>query len=366
MTPKPPPSSEGSSLPPRSRPNLGDFVKDSNELDLWAFDDLDAGEKPSAKPPSRSASSDLPVPRETRKKKEPAPDASVPEKSSGAKNSVRVNVSKERPRPQTGTSAGPPKSIKDFDELDDWDEVESVAPDSEMNPRPVATPPPPMAPAPEAPVIEELVSEITPPAAPAVDELDEFSPVVPENATPISLVPHLGLSKVERIGLWSLLGVLLIGGLMVFFSTIHRLPTGSGRVRSGDFPVKGSHVVILSADTFWRAPVTDGQGAETFRRGTALLPVVALTTSGGPAGLRLFFRNEDGLVMGDAVTRTIQPGVPLQIAATAGFEDVGLHAAYRTGQSKPWTIEVHEAPSATSPISDFKKLFEIDISTDRR
>ena len=173
MTPKPPPSSDGSSLPPRSRPNLGDFVKDSNELDLWAFDDLEAGEKPSGKPPSRSTSSDLPVPRETRKKKEPAPDSALPVKSSEAKNSVRVNVSKERPRSQTGAPAGPAKSIKDFDELDDWDEVESVAPDSEIKSRPVATPAPPTAP--EAPVIEEVVAETTPPAAPAVDDFDEFS-----------------------------------------------------------------------------------------------------------------------------------------------------------------------------------------------
>jgi len=71
-------------------------------------------------------------------------------------------------------------------------------------------------------------------------------------------------------------------------------------------------------------------------------------------------------VMGDAVNRTLQPGVPLQIAATAGFEDVGMHAAYRTGQSKPWTIEVLEAPSEGALNSEFRKLFEINISTDRR
>ena len=57
---------------------------------------------------------------------------------------------------------------------------------------------------------------------------------------------------------------------------------------------------------------------------------------------------------------------PLQIAATAGFEDLGMHAAYRTGQSKPWTIEVLEAPSESAANAEFKKLFEINISTDRR
>lgn len=362
MTPKPPPSSEGSSLPPRSRPNLGDFVKDSHELDLWSFDDPDAADRGPAKPPSRSASPDLPVPREARKKKQPAPDAAFPEKSKAAKNSVRVDVSVER---QSAREAGRlPKSADTFDELDDWDGAGLVAPNPEIQPSPAVIPCLPAAS--EEPAVEQVVPEVTPPMMAEVDDLDEFSPVLRENATPVSLVPHLGLSKVERIGLYSLLGVLLVGGLLFFFSTIHRLPTGPGRAQAGDFPLKGRHVTILAADTFWRAPITEGQGSETFRRGTELLPVVDLTISGGPAGLRLFFRNEDGLVMGDAVTRSIQPGAPLQIAATAGFENVGMHAAYRTGHSKPWTVEVHEAPSATSPIADFKKLFEINISTDRR
>jgi post-segregation antitoxin (ccd killing protein) len=54
------------------------------------------------------------------------------------------------------------------------------------------------------------------------------------------------------------------------------------------------------------------------------------------------------------------------VAATSGFEDVGMHAAYRTGQSRLWTIEVLEAQAETSPNADFIKLFEIEVSTDRR
>ena len=90
------------------------------------------------------------------------------------------------------------------------------------------------------------------------------------------------------------------------------------------------------------------------------------SSSGAPASIRVFFRNSDGEVIGDAVTRTLTPGPPLEVAATAGFEDVGMHAAYRTGQSKPWTVQVDEAPAADSPSSDYKKLFEMNVSTDRR
>jgi hypothetical protein len=344
---------------------LDDFLKDSNELDLWAFDEIEPVEEKPVKPPSRSSSSDIPAPREARKKKAPEPEAPFPEKTLGSRNSIQVNVSSKDPRPKSQSTGAPMKSKPgdDFDDLDHWDEPDSVAPLPEIEPEIPSEPA-----VPKESVVESVEPEITPPVVAAViaGDVDEFSPVVPENATPISLVPHLGLSKVERIGLWALLGVLLIGGGILYFATIHRLPTETVRVRQGDFPVKGRHLTILSADTFWRAPIMEGPNVETFRRGTQLLPVVTLAASGGPAAVRLFFRNEDGLVMGDAVTRTIQSGVPLEIAATAGFEDVGMHAAYRTGQSKPWTIEVFEAPAATSPNPDFKKLFEIDISTDRR
>jgi hypothetical protein len=54
------------------------------------------------------------------------------------------------------------------------------------------------------------------------------------------------------------------------------------------------------------------------------------------------------------------------VAATAGFEDVGMHAAYRTGQSEPWSVQVYEAPSEDTPGPAFKKLFEMNVSTDLR
>jgi hypothetical protein len=357
MTPKPPSSSGGSSLPPRSRPNLGDLVKDTTELDLWAFDDLDPAEE-APKPPSPPASSSIPVPRESRKKKPLEPTDPLVEKLPTGKKSIRVDIGKEPPKVRTGPSAGQSEPGNDFDDLDDpdqWDENET--PVLSIHPSLIAVPT-----ATEEPVIEEVIVESTPP----VEESDTLSPAPPENAKPVSLVPRLGLSKLEWIGLCALCAILLVGGGVVFFNSIHRLPTGADRFQTGDFPVEGRHLTILSAETFWRAPVSQGKNAETFRRGTQLLPVVNLSSSGGPAAVRVFFRDQDGLGMGDAVTRTIKTGTPLQIAATAGFEDVGMHAAYRTGQSKPWTIEVLEAPSESAANADFKKLFEINISTDRR
>ncbi len=359
MTPKPPSSSEGSSFPPRSRPNLGDFVKDTTELDLWAFDDLDP-EEVAPKPPAPPASTGIPGPRDSRKKKplaavestEPPPTPLVT-----GKDSIRVDVSKEAPTPPSDL-AEPRTEFEDLDDPDHWTENEPSA--LSIHPSLIN------APAAPDPTHESEVAETSVESTPPAGESDEFSPATPENAKPVSLVPRMGLSKLEWLGLAALGAILLVGGGVVFFNSIHRLPSGVERLKAGDFPVKGSHVAILSAETFWRAPVTEGKNAETFRRGTQLLPVATLNSSSGPAAVRVFFRDEEGRVMGDAVTRTIQPGVPLEIAATAGFEDLGMHAAYRTGQSKPWTIQVLEGPSETAANAEFKKLFEINISTDRR
>jgi hypothetical protein len=35
-------------------------------------------------------------------------------------------------------------------------------------------------------------------------------------------------------------------------------------------------------------------------------------------------------------------------------------------QTKPWSIEVLEAASASAPAEKFKKVFEMNISADRR
>ncbi len=363
MTPKPPSSSEEPAFPRRSRPNLGDVVKDSTELDLWAFDDLNASEDMTPTPQPPPVSSGIPMPRDRKKKAAPDPDAAPgPTGILTGKKSVRVNVSQEPVKSPDTTTVERATPADDFDDLDESDLTEESKP-------PALSIHPSLLDAYEEPsgLEDSAAEETTPkPKIPAVGELDEFSPVVPENAKPISLVPHLQLSKVEWIGLSALCGVLLVGAVVVFFNSIHRLPAGAERLTEGDFPVEGRHLTIRSADSFWRAPVSEGKDAETFRRGTQLLPVVELTSSGSPGAVRVIFRDQDGRGAGDVVTLAIKPGVPLQIAATAGFEDVGMHAAYRAGQSEPWTIEVFEAPSETAPNSDFKKLFEIDISTDRR
>jgi hypothetical protein len=345
MTPIPPSSPDGSSLPPRHRPSLSNLPKDTTEHDLWAFDDIDPLEEEATVAPPKSPDPGIPVPRDPEKMKVRQLGDSTLSKTGESHESVRMNVSTNRPKIPIASTTSQSEPGREFDDLDRFEEPEAT--------RPVVQTPPETAARPVAPA---------PAATPPVDSRDEFSSPVRDNVTPVSLRPRLNLTKLERLGLLALVVLLLIGSTMFILNTISRLPTDSGLVKANDFPVRGSHLVIASADSFWRAPQT----ADTVRRGTQLIPVVDLTTTGGPAAIRVFFRNSDGDVIGDAVTRFIKTDGKLQVAATAGFDDVGMHAAYRTGDNKPWTIEVLEAATENALGPEFRKLFQMDVSTDRR
>lgn len=368
MSPKPPPAPEDSPPPPRHRAITSDFSKDALESDLWAFDDIDPLPGNMTEPEPEVREADIPPPQNKKKPTVRELIDSTPVKKLGGPEHLQVNVRRNLSANPKVAPVTPSTSVgSDFDDLDHWDE-----PVSEPFEKDVASiPAPALAPAAAVvPPAKKTTAQSTaqfPAQSPArANDKDEFSPIPQENATPISLRPHLGLSKTERIGLVTLAGLLIISAIVISISTLKRLPTEPAQVKATDFPIKGKLVTILSADSYWRAPIMEGKNIDTFRRGTQLLPVVDMKISGGPAAIRVFFRNSDREVVGDTVSRTVQTGTNVQVAATAGFEDIGMHAAYRTGRSKPWTIEVYEAPAENSPGQDFKKLFEMTISTNRR
>ena len=344
MTPIPSASPDGSALPPRHRPNMGNLAKDTTEQDLWAFDDIDPMAEEITASVSKSTEPKIPDPREPEKMKVRQLADQPSSETAATRDHIRVNVGKSQPKVQAPLTSGQSKPGTEFDDLDNWAEPDAASP--------VIQPP--------AEIEITPVAAVIPP--PPAEAQDEFSPPVRAQATPVSLRPRLHLTKLERLGLVALTVLLLGGATLAFLTTISRLPTDSGRVKANDFPLRGSYVTIHSAVSFWRTP----KAADTARRGTQLVPVVDLTSTGGPAAIRVFFRNSDGDVIGDAVTRYLQAGAKLEIAATAGFDDVGMHAAYRTGQNKAWTIEVLEAATENAPGPEFRKLFEMNISTDRR
>lgn len=347
MTPIPPSSSDGSQLPPRNRPSLGNLNKDSGEIDLWAFDEDDA---PAKAPASPAQEPSIPPQRAPEGAPPPENTPHQPPRLLEKRESIRTNIGAKRRHQQSGAAAPQAPDMGDFDELDQW-EIPEI----------------PAVPAP-APVSRETVVDAPPPAVtenpePVAKEEDELEPV-PKPAPVAPAVPKPSgppWTQLEKIGLCSLAALLLIGGGVAYWTTIHRLPRAVENTRPTDFPVEGKHLKVLSAETFWRKPVTEGPEADTFRRDSVLLPELVLTTDGRPATIRVFFRDGEGKGIGDAVTRTVGADGKVRVTATAGFEDVGMHAAYRIGTGKRWTVEVVEgAAGATS----HEKLFKMNLSSD--
>jgi len=379
MTAQPSSSSDGSSLPPRHRPTLSTFSRETTESDLWDFDDEAETPKAPAKPSilvnPRATGREIPAQRERtleefREIQEPK-GSKLP---AGASDQIRFNVNKDLAKNRAATTAQEPSIPKDdIDDIEDWDHFPEIPPMEEAPAEVVATSIAPEIPPDPVTVVTappESPLELEPTGVP-VDEVkdeakDEFSPVARANVAPVSLRPHLGLSALERIGLVLLLLLLLAGGGAIAVISLKYLPTETKRARANDFPIKGNYLTIQSATNYWREPIAAGEDRDTFRRGTKLLPVLEITTRGGPAAVRVYFRNEDHGLVGDPVTKIVRGESSVRFPATAGFDEPGMDAAYRTGENKPWTIEVFEAPSESASGSDFKKLFEMNILTDRR
>lgn len=363
MTPDSP-SSDDSPLPKKHRPSLGQLSQETTERDLWDFDsDMDEIEPQEAPPADADAAMQAPRKAEIPKAKTKDGPSSVPE----GEERIRVNVNRPKPKMRKGppVEAGQAPE-QEFADLDQWEEAEDAAAEklrakppakpAEPEPAPETTEPPAPAAAPEpAPAAPE----------PTEEDLDEFNPHAPADAKPVSLHPHLSLSKFELTGLVGLVVALVAAAGIAYWFSINRIPDGSGSVTESDFPVAGELVTVKSAETYWRAPVTNGPDADTVRRGTRLIPVVKLHTQAKNATLRVVFRDDTGAAVGDIATREIDSDT-MTFAATAGFDELGMHAAYRTGSVEPWTAEVLEGRPGATRGEDFTRLFEIEISAMRR
>lgn len=386
MTPTPPTSSDGSALPPRHRPTLGNLAKDTTEMDLWAFeDDLDSLDDPSvtgsgaASDSSRPAGKIIPAPREHqgRSAAREIDDSPNPGAPAGRDELIRRNVEKIRSTIRTGAPKPAMPSItsqsgpgSDFAELDDWEDAAPHTPQPATVDRTEEVRTETFAAAIQAGFAgEDRLPESIEAADPGStrERLEnEFAPIPSPVAQPGSLRRHLKLSSIEKAGLIALSAMLLVAAVSVLVFALNRLPTESIGDREIDYPVKGGHLAVASAKTYWRKPVSDGPNPDTVRRDTELLPELELGITGGPAMIRVLFRNDEGAVVGDAVTRAVTASGTLKIPATAGFEDYGMYAAYTTGQGPPWTIEVYEAKAGSTAGEDFKKLLDLNISIERR
>ncbi len=370
----PSPSSDELGLPLTPRPTLANIGKVNTEQDLWTLDEEGPGLTPSVSP---GAESKDPLQRSLEVEKLPKESAAADLKHPRKVDKLSVIPSRHQSKSSGQPIVKVPSTVGiEFDDLDHWDDDDITEPKSEEieEVREISTSAD--LPKPELESISPTPASAQPdePELGEVDEVAESKPeaeAMPPPAMPTKEVlqtlakPITSMSKLERFGLIGLFIVLILGGGGFLLFSIYGLPTESKRVMENDFPIKGEHLEIKSASTYWRAPITTGDNPDKFQRGTVFLPAIKFAANTGNGALRVVFRNQDGELVGDVQTRMINAGESLEIPATAGFDDAGMHAAYRTGESKPWTVQVSEAPSTNSPPEAFKELFQINISTDR-
>lgn len=371
------------------------LVKNSSEDDLWDLSDLPADEAQEAAepvqmlprkgiPPLTAVPLDEDQSPEANDEKAKPPILHVP-------IFPRRHVSQSTNVERLGRRRNPrysreddeiedlPETVHDanaleetFDNLEDWDYSGDASEDvptlqavpdqpaADAAAEDTATPPPPEPPSPSPELATEPAMAAEPTPAPNLSAAPEPSP------KPISLRPRLGLTKIEVIGLASLALILMLGGWWVYENSLSRLASQSPQTQAPVFPVQGRHVTVTRVATYWREPIRNGEQVEAVRRGVALIPVTEITLRGGPGAIRALVYNENGQAVGDPITRPIDGETTLVLPATDGFEDISLHAAYCAGQTKPWTVRVFEAPTASAQGKDFDKLLEMPISNEKR
>lgn len=261
----------------------------------------------------------------------------------------------------------------------------------------IASPEPAVSPHPEqahavqelSPTVEESAetSPMTEELSQAVPESEMFDDPVPATAAdheeheiqrpqPKAVAfswKSLQFSQMEMITSGVFLGLLLLLGLWTMSAFRSQVLAQADPYRRPDLPVSGTWAQVESADTYWRAPVREGENADVVRREITLIPVIELTlgSCAAPSGvIRVIVYNDKGEIAGDTITRSYQNqqftasgSNRLAFSGTTGFTDYGEQEAYRAHIVKPWTISVYEGPDDNAPSSAFKLLFSTPIST---
>ena len=171
------------------------------------------------------------------------------------------------------------------------------------------------------------------------------------------------LSKLEKNSLFAITFALIIFSALTIIHFSKEIPFESEISKKVSLPVNGDILSVTSVETYWRSPDKQGDNAHIVQRGVILIPAVKIQVSGNSGAIRIFFRDSDGLLIGDSITLPISGKETVIISATDGFANMGMHASYRTGENRPWVIQALEGPSVHAPIEKFKTLFKTEIST---
>jgi hypothetical protein len=356
-----PPSSSG--LPGRSRPALSDLSRETTEGDLWNLDD-DLTERAVSFPPQPRKGLDPTIQQEDQ-----GPAAPQQPKSRG-KTPGRF------PSDPAGLKQGRSEPVDEIGDLDDVaddledeeDGVLRVIPEVQAA-EPEVAPPAEDAP---LPVPAARAAPTAPPEAPLAADTPATKPNQRRSPADATLgTPRLRFKRRELIGLAAFFFALLLAAIWVLARFFSAFEFKSEFVEGPDFPVKGQHIHLVSAETFWREPVRTGENRDFARREVNMIPVLELTLDpdhSASGALLVIYRNSQNDPVGDSIRRSFtgarfdaSGSATIAFPSTDGFNARADFNAYRAGKGDSWIAEVFEGPSIDAPADQFKPLARIPV-----
>lgn len=358
-----------SGLPGRSRPALSDLSRETTEEDLWNLDD-ELTDRPAPQ---------VKYPPQPRKGLEPVHEDEAAEASLDEVLEPQPEPSRQRGRTPAPTRLtqpdSPPVRLLDRpqarDEIGDLDEVEEQAREETSDGVLGVIPEPEAATVPATQEVAlDLLHEPGPaePLPPRQNLRRDSTETKRTTGGPLS---RPRLNRREVLGLAAFAFALLLAAIWVLTRFFSAFEFKSEFAKGPDFPIKGEHLSLTAADTYWREPVRAGEARDFARREVSLIPVLEITldpAASSAGALLVIFRNSEGQPVGDSIRRSFAGGrfdasgnASIAFPATDGFLTEGDFNAYRSGKGDYWTAEVFEGPSVDSQADQFKPLAPIPV-----
>ena len=248
-------------------------------------------------------------------------------------------------------------SSEDFWDLDDDDlDLDPPAPAEEPSPEPAPEP----------------IAEASPEPIAEPDPEPSRSPS-PSAEKPVKVKERRKITKVSLIEKISILAVLTcLGGVAAWGLTLYykHAPEGELITFDTDFPIQGDSVTVSEVDTWWRAPIREGENTDRgVRLPINLIPCARIKIQDTQnALLWVTFRNGAKDLVGDPINLAISNGKfvtsgteEVEIHSTSGFQNASEINAYAIGDIDPWSIVVVEAKDGEEFSSDSDPFLKVRI-----
>ena len=242
-----------------------------------------------------------------------------------------------------------------WDLQDDWDDTEM--PDSPYPsdlPKNTAAPP------------RSTTATLAPEPEKPLDPNPEYQAATDTQAS----APQKKLQTIEKITL-TLLALALIGAAAWGCIWLNGKNKMAHQSESIQLPAKGQYTTITQLTTTWLSP----KQKLGVNMNAVVVPSVHITldpNNRGEGALRLYFQNSNKESIGDTITIPFSNGKfsngsnSIEAIASDGFHQEGLFYAYQVENTTPWRIRILEAPSASSPGSEFTEIVNAPVSTKRQ